>query len=425
MPRLLLLVVLSACGAASPVAPGPAAAVPDTVPEPDPDPDTVPEPDDPPDDPIVRLPAAPIEWSPTAPRARAGHVAAFTGELLVVFGGDVAYPSEVDGYAPVVPQPVATGGRYELRRGRWLPMSTEGAPTARYASRAAWSAGRLVVWGGLDGPGAPLGDGGRYDPRTDRWAGMARTGAPAPRARHSLLAAGDAVLVWGGEGARVFGDGARYDVREDRWRALGQRGAPSARRDHGAAWTGQRMVVFGGRGPGGDLGDGAVYDPRRDVWQRLPTDAAPAPRRRPVVAWTGTELLVYGGVTGPEDAPRPLTDGARWHPETGWRPLAPGVVPRVDLRGVWTGTHLVVVGEVSGDVAGYPRPTVGVYDPRADRWTHYATFAALSRPVVLGAGELLLWGGDDGTNLVGDGARVSLPRFAQSTGAGLRPRQSR
>jgi len=55
------------------------------------------------------------------------------------------------------------GGCYNLVADRWMPVSTNGAPSARAAHTAVWTGSQMVVWGG--GDSVPYGDGARYDRR--------------------------------------------------------------------------------------------------------------------------------------------------------------------------------------------------------------------------------------------------------------------
>ncbi len=351
-----------------------------------------------------------------APSARMAHVAVYTGDQLVVWGGDDAWPSEADGYAEVTPHPLATGGRYTLATERWAPTRTRGAPAARYDAEAVYTGSEMIVWGGRTGEDAPVATGGRYDPARDRWRPIASAGAPAGRYGHTLIWTGSEAIVWGGFAAdgSPLASGARYDPAANTWRSVSASGAPAARGDHGAVWTGNEMIVWGGRGASDELADGARYDPSTDTWRSMSAEGAPSARRAPAVGWSGSEMIAWGGYTGSWDTHDRtlLATGGVYDPAADrWRPTSmDGAFTRDGAHGVWTGTKMAVFGETNMDETNmYPGPALGLYDPHADAWTLRGAPEVFGCPLVLGHGELLVWGGSDGTNLMAEGVRIRLP----------------
>ncbi|MGH2669947.1 MAG: MopE-related protein, partial [bacterium] len=127
-------------------------------------------------------------WSPVsglnAPAPRAGHVAIWTGEKVLVWGGSGT----------------TTGGT-ELRGGRYDPSldtwETTSANTTLNAfggyTGIAWTGNVMVVWGQSNGP-TDSGMGGRYDPFTDSW--VATSTESAPPAGGALAWIGNGMLVW-------------------------------------------------------------------------------------------------------------------------------------------------------------------------------------------------------------------------------------
>ncbi|MBI2552035.1 peptidoglycan DD-metalloendopeptidase family protein [Candidatus Uhrbacteria bacterium] len=123
-----------------------------------------------------------------APAARDYHTAVWTGSAMVVWGG-AGQDSRLN-----------TGSRYDSETDSWSRTSTVGAPAARYLHTAVWTGSAMVVWGGRDGWGEDglLNTGSRYDPETDSWSPVSTVGAPAARYLHTAVWTGSAMVVWGG-----------------------------------------------------------------------------------------------------------------------------------------------------------------------------------------------------------------------------------
>ncbi len=132
-------------------------------------------------------------------------------------------------------------------QGAWRAISDLAAPSARYAHTAAWTGSLMLLWGGWDAQSFPQ-TGGRYDPVADAWSPTALAEAPAGRAGHASVWTGAEMLVWGGFDPSIFPrrDGGRYDPAADRWRPMSLVDVPSPRDSHTAVWTGGEMIVWGG-----------------------------------------------------------------------------------------------------------------------------------------------------------------------------------
>src|SRR5213596_3540770 len=72
-----------------------------------------------------------------------------------------------------------SGGRYDPSTDSWTATSTTNAPEARYYHTAIWTGNRMVVWGGQGT--TYLNTGGRYNPSTDSWTATSTTNAPTVR----------------------------------------------------------------------------------------------------------------------------------------------------------------------------------------------------------------------------------------------------
>lgn len=335
-------------------------------------------------------------WRPvaTSPIGRSGHSVVWTGKELIVWGGNSNLVAQSD-------TGTSSGARYNPAKGRWYPISTANAPSARWGHRAVWTGREMVVWGG-EGltnnsvpttfrPG-PLNTGGRYDPATDTWRGMDNSNAPLGRSLHAMVWSGTEVLIYGGRQASAFtglAGGARYQPETDTWSSMATVGAPAARYAAVVAWTGREFIVWGGNGTNASgvmhpLTDGGRYNPILNAWQSMaenPTLTAAYPvgvwgertlivwahqsgsaydpdtdRWTPIAgngpvsatqqsaAWTGKEMLVWSLRTPAGSPP-----GSRYAPATdGWLPMGGDNPPRFlrETPGVWTGDKLLAFGVV-------------------------------------------------------------------------------
>ncbi|MCA1846562.1 MAG: hypothetical protein LC792_25875, partial [Actinobacteria bacterium] len=196
--------------------------------------------------------------------------------------------------------------------GSWRRIAEAPIPPAA-GMAAAWTGRLLVVWGG--GAGGPenwhaAGDGAAYDPAADRWDVL----PPAPLAARMGTTAvwtGREVLFWGGSSGQdtFFADGAAYDPAAHMWRVLPA--APiDARSEHQAAWTGREMIVWGGIKRccpiDSEMHDpaAAAYDPATNRWRTIAVVPPPwsgddgtavtmaAPGGRPAI-WRSGRLALY------------------------------------------------------------------------------------------------------------------------------------
>jgi hypothetical protein len=219
-------------------------------------------------------------------------------------------------------RPRRDGAAYEPRSDRWRRIAP--APlSGRHYHVAVWTGEEMVVWGGSRPVRGErelvLADGAAYDPERDRW----RCLAPAPLRGAPMRVLGEGLeaeldAVWTGTGM-IVGNGARgaiYDPARDSWERMPPP-PPSLRHwkpTDSAVWTGAQLIVWGGTTPG-DSGDfttaGAAYDPWRPGWRPLP-DAPVAGRDRHAAVWTGEAMVVWGGCCRGNHY---LSDGALYRPE--------------------------------------------------------------------------------------------------------------
>ena len=174
-----------------------------------------------------------------APEARHSAAAIWTGNRLVVWGGEAASGPVNSGGRLLFD---ASGAPQQ-----WQTVATASAPSARIGHSAVWTGQKMIVWGGRNG-NSYFGDGALYDPATDAWTALPTSGAPSARSSHIALWTGTEMLVFGGEDANgALATGAAYDPTANKWRALSTSGSPTARSDAKAVWSGTELLVFGGK----------------------------------------------------------------------------------------------------------------------------------------------------------------------------------
>ena len=380
-------------------------------------------------------------WMPMtaagAPAARRDHTAVWTGDEMLVWGGDAAgnyfgnggrYRPTANAWASIpmtgAPPPRtkhvavwsgkemivwtgyssgsiyhASGGRYDPARDLWTPTFWANPPKARHGATAVWTGTVWIVWGGINGE-EPLNSGSRYDPLTDTWSPTAPTGNTRLRIFHTAVWTGSEMLVWGGEPCPFPQDfGGRYDPLADTWQPIDHLTEPLPRRRHAAVWTGSRMLVWGGLTCESDTSvtdSGALYDPVANSWTPINSTGAPTPRQEHTALWTGSEMLVWGGRDG-DAVPRYTNTGGRFDPASGvWTGIAKGGAPSARARhtAVWTGSTMIVWGGTGGGDFN----TGAVYDPAANNWSGVAVAGAPSARIghtaVWTGNALPVWGGE-------------------------------
>lgn len=321
-----------------------------------------------------------------APTARTLHTAVWTGSEMIVWGGLVEDEPSVTN----------TGAAYHPATDSWRPLSTAGAPAGRHSHVAFWTGDRMLVWGGY-GASSYLDTGGLYDPVSDSWSAISAVGAPSGRTAFGAAWTGSELVVHGGIGPQVLSDGGTYSLASNTWTALpatglggryshsataaGPRviiwggnnlydwlrdgamflggsfsptateGAPGYRQEHSATWTGTRLLIWGGWNGGVRLNDGASFDPEAGAagaWAPMTSSAAPSPRAGHVALWTGTDLFIWGGCGG-DSCFELRSDGALYRPSGSggtWYPIPSSTqVPgRTGAAGVWAGDRVIVWG---------------------------------------------------------------------------------
>jgi len=139
-----------------------------------------------------------------APLARNRHTAVWTGTEMIIWGGDDY----------TTPEFFNDGARYDPQIDQWKPISSKSAPEKRAGHLAAWTGSDMVVWGGVIKGNECLNTGGRYNATTDQWAALATESAPAPRflmRPDAAIWTGAQLLVFGGYDLNTeFGSSHRW-----------------------------------------------------------------------------------------------------------------------------------------------------------------------------------------------------------------------
>jgi len=329
-----------------------------------------------------------------APQARYVHTAVWTGSRMIVWGGnDGAYYDNLN-----------SGGRYDPSTNTWTATSTVNAPEGRWFHTAVWTGNEMIVWGGNTGFSRFFNTGGRYNPSTNMWSSTSTTNAPARRDSHTAAWTGREMIIWGGfTGSVDTKTGGRYNPGSNSWTATTTNNAPSAREAHTAIWTGTEMIVWGGGGDGFfGLSTGGRYHPTTNTWLTTNGTAATA-RSAHTAVWTGTEMIVWGGQEsnvvyfGGE-----TNTGRRFHPSTdAWTATSSVAAPsaRQHHTAVWTGTKMIVWGGYFYDQNGNDHflKNGGRYDAATNSWTATSTANAPTgrenHTAVWTGNEMIVWGG--------------------------------
>jgi N-acetylneuraminic acid mutarotase len=185
-----------------------------------------------------------------APSGRYTHSAVWTGNEMIVWGGQPA---------------TNTGARYNPTTNTWTAITLNGAPSARWAHAGVWSGSEFIVWGGYNGTNT-FNNGARYSPSTNNWSPISLTSAPSARWHFPSVWTGSELIVWGGIVNTVWpfvstNTGGRYNPATNSWTSTTLQSAPSARDLQQAVWTGSQMIVWGGTmGPDGvNTNSGGMY----------------------------------------------------------------------------------------------------------------------------------------------------------------------
>ena len=216
-----------------------------------------------------------------------GHSAIWTGEQMLIWGGEYA--------ASPLPAPINRGWTYSPASDTWQIMgpaptvddsynliADAAAPQGRSGHSAVWTGTQMLIWGGIDATGQPLSDGGRYDPSSDSWQPSSVVDAPAASAVAKAVWTDSTMLVWNGgqpELETMVGEPMRriylhrYEPVADLWSSSQSGWEPvfSSETNFFLLQVGSASVAIGieqaaaGNSSGRELA-AYVYDPNTDRW---------------------------------------------------------------------------------------------------------------------------------------------------------------
>jgi hypothetical protein len=339
-------------------------------------------------------------------RERAASVA-FSGKMFVFGGLDAAGEALND------------AAIYDPASDSWRLVKTDAAtPSPRQFATAMWTGSVIFVFGGRNAAGSTyFADGALYDPVGDKWSGV----KDAPNVRAAANGGGDNknLVVWGGltdEAAAASGT-ERYDFSSDSWQSAPNGDGPSPVLGAGSAFSGASLYVYGGSDGSARTDRAYRYDLKGNRWMQLAR--GPAARSGPFAVWDGMGFFVWGGRT--ESAL--LDDGAVF--ESSWTAVPQGgPTARYALarQAGWafalaTG-DVALLGGLNLDAEGL---TDGARYRKSVGWSAIAAWpsgeAHTGAAAVAAAGEIVLWGGRDGTRLTRTGDRWAPLLAGASTAA--------
>ncbi|MGH9039770.1 MAG: hypothetical protein ACRDZ3_06030, partial [Acidimicrobiia bacterium] len=187
-----------------------------------------------PDDRWERLPDPPLT-------PRNGAVGAWTGDEVIVVGGDEwSCPPNASCAVPEFP-PLADGAAYDPDSDTWRSIADAPVPFA-WAETAVLG-DTVYFWlpatGRVGTRPAFLG----YSPATDTWAELAGPGVQATDSWYRLVAAGDRLVAWAGSDEQGERPDWSFDPAAATWAQLPDDPLSDAF-DREMAWAGDRIVLF-------------------------------------------------------------------------------------------------------------------------------------------------------------------------------------
>ncbi|EDY83115.1 kelch repeat protein [Verrucomicrobiia bacterium DG1235] len=172
-----------------------------------------------------------------APPARQLASGTWTGDELVVWGGLGSGGA------------VSSGAVLEFSGGNpasWTAMSSVDAPSSRSGHTAVWSGEEVLIFGGED-QGSLRDDGFTYDPESNSWSALSGASTPSGRTDHAAVWTGSEMIIMGGQtGSGASASCYAYSESSDSWRSV-ESSAFVARSEMTAVWSGDALFVFGGK----------------------------------------------------------------------------------------------------------------------------------------------------------------------------------
>jgi N-acetylneuraminic acid mutarotase len=246
-------------------------------------------------------------WTETSwintPSARIWHSAVWTGTEMIVWGGCL------DGSCGAT---LNTGARYNPASNTWTPISTVGAPSGRYTHSAVWTGNEMIVWGGQ--PATNTGARYNPATNTWTAITLNGAPSPR-WANAGVWSGTEFIVWGGFNGTSTFNNGARYSPSTNSWSPIALTSAPSGRWHFPSVWSGSELILWGGivntSWPFVSTNTGGRYNPATNTWTSTTTQSAPSARDLQQAVWTGSQMIVWGGTMDP-DGVNTNTGGMYW-----------------------------------------------------------------------------------------------------------------
>lgn len=250
-------------------------------------------------------------WRSIAPSplsARSGSASVWTGEEMIVVGGNVGppCPPNADCGRPLASELRADGAAYNPRTDRWRLIAA--APEPLTYARAAWTGREVIV---IDAWAISNGESGHtfaYNHRADDWRELEPP--PDPYLIGGVWN-GRELFYWQSEERANNADWS-LDPSTGRWTQLPDDPFGDSY-DRAYVWVGDRFIVLGlaSKGSEDKTFQVAEYDPTARTWRQLPDSQ---------VGFGGIDWFFHQGyVVNPYEDPRFDTDlprGGAYDPET-------------------------------------------------------------------------------------------------------------
>jgi hypothetical protein len=191
-------------------------------------------------------------------RPRGGHTVTWTGTELIIWGGWSDESAKTT---------YADGAAYDPASDSWRPLAPSPLSGRAYHS-AVWTGDRLLIVGGQTQAGVVVDDGAAYDPSTDTWSAIAATGVthePTTPPSVEAVWTGQELVLWYRDQDVV----RAFDPAQGTWSNLPDLNLAGAHQLGALHWTGAELIALAGEGPGAM--SAAMLRPNTDnQWTELP-----------------------------------------------------------------------------------------------------------------------------------------------------------
>lgn len=182
-----------------------------------------------------------------APLRLAGQTAIWTSDKMIIWGG-------YKGINNFDREITNEGAIYDPKTDTWETITTINAPKARANHVAVWTGKEMVIFGGggVSSSGKLSSTGGIYNPKGNNGNGSwveLKSELAVDRLGHTAIWNGEEMLVIGGKSFRYstyYKDIIAINPELERFRGISSKSSPEARWNHTAVFTGHSMIVWGG-----------------------------------------------------------------------------------------------------------------------------------------------------------------------------------